>query len=375
MGACTHHFKRPWIRNTIIVLYTLTCTSLLTAFFVPYSGLKTFLKHFSNYWLGTFLYILLTIAIVDLGRILLKRMKWVNQEKLASRRIFVLTGTVCISIIAALSVWGILNARVIRTTSYDVTIEKEYKDTKNLKIVLVADLHLGYSIGNRQMEDMVDKINAQKPDIICIAGDIFDNEYEALYQPQKIAAALSKLESRYGVYACYGNHDIQEPILAGFTFASKKDKKESDPRMDQFLMDANIKLLRDESILIDDKFYLVSRPDYEKPGRGITTRKSSSELTDGLDHSLPILLMEHQPKELQELADAGVDLAMCGHTHDGQMFPGNLTIDLMWENAYGYLKKDTMHSIVTSGVGVFGPNMRVGTKSEIVTINVRFQAP
>ena len=81
-------------------------------------------------------------------------------------------------------------------------------------------------------------------------------------------------------------------------------------------------------------------------------------------------MLEHEPRQLQELADAGVDAQFCGHTHDGQMFPGNLTIKMLWENAYGYIKKDGMHSIVTSGVGIFGPNMRVGTKSEIYDIHI-----
>ena len=75
---------------------------------------------------------------------------------------------------------------------------------------------------------------------------------------------------------------------------------------------------------------------------------------------------------LGELADAGVDIDLCGHTHDGQMFPGNLTIKLMWENACGYLQKGKMHNIVTSGVGLFGPNMRVGTKAEICPITIYF---
>lgn len=83
-------------------------------------------------------------------------------------------------------------------------------------------------------------------------------------------------------------------------------------------------------------------------------------------------MLDHEPRELQELAEAGVDLDLCGHTHDGQMFPGNLITSLSWENSCGYLKKGEMHNIVTSGVGVFGPNMRVGTKSEICGVEVRF---
>ena len=83
-------------------------------------------------------------------------------------------------------------------------------------------------------------------------------------------------------------------------------------------------------------------------------------------------MLDHEPSELAELAAAGVDVDLCGHTHNGQLFPGNLTIKLLWENAYGYSRKDAMQVIVTSGVGLFGPNMRVGTRAEICPITLRF---
>ena len=91
-----------------------------------------------------------------------------------------------------------------------------------------------------------------------------------------------------------------------------------------------------------------------------------------MDKSKLIIVLDHQPRELAALAAAGVDLDLCGHTHDGQMFPGNLVVRPFWENFYGYLKKGDMHNIVTSGVGLFGPNMRVGTKAEICPITVHF---
>ena len=282
-----------------------------------------------------------------------------------------IAGCVCALVILIASIWGVVNARIIHVTPYDVTVDKTVEGMDEMKVVLVADLHLGYNIGEKQMQQMVDRINEQDADLVVIAGDIFDNEWEAVEAPETIAATLRSIRSKYGVYACYGNHDIEEPVLAGFTFR-QSEKKESDPRMDEFLKDANITLLRDEGMLIDGKFYLYGRPDAHRPGRGIETRKTPDEITAGLDKDKPIIVLDHQPKELQELADAGVDIDLCGHTHDGQMFPGNLTIKLMWENACGYLQKGKMHNIVTSGVGLFGPNMRVGTKAEICPITIYF---
>lgn len=92
-----------------------------------------------------------------------------------------------------------------------------------------------------------------------------------------------------------------------------------------------------------------------------------------MDKSKPIIILDHEPKELEELSSAGVDMDLCGHTHDGQMFPGNILVAMMWENSCGYLNVDGMHNIVTSGVGVFYPDMRVGTKAEICPITVNFK--
>ena len=368
-------FQNVWVCRGIGLIYFFVVFSILIAFMAPASGFRRFMKLLSNYWLGVLVYTIMTVGIADGLRLLIKypqkNVAFPGRELLFSNVGTAVVGAVCAVIITTVSIYGMINAGNIQTTKYDISIDKKAGKLDSLNVVLIADLHLGYNIGCRHMEKMVDKINAQNPDLVVVAGDIFDNEYEALENPDRLAAILRGIQSKYGVYACYGNHDIQEKILAGFTFGGK-EKKESSVKMDEFLEKSGITLLRDEYVLIDDSFYLYGRPDYERPGRGIDERKSPQEITEELDLSLPVLVIDHEPRELQELADAGVDADLCGHTHDGQLFPGNLTIKLMWENACGYLKKGNMHSIVTSGVGLFGPNMRVGTKSEICDIMMHF---
>lgn len=373
MQACSKHFNNKKIRACIIVIYTFFASAMLIGFLLPANALGRLMKLIGNYWLGVLLYVVLTVLIADAIRLVVKKTKKIPEEYVRSKRTFVIAGTICIVIISTISIWGAINARIIHTTKYNVTINKEVKNIKDLKIALVADLHLGYNIGTPHIKKMVEKINKQNPDLVVIAGDIFDNEYDALDNPKEIVKALKSIKSKYGVYATYGNHDIKEKVLAGFTFSKKGEKKESDIRMDQLLEDANIDLLRDEEVMIEDSIYLYGRPDYRRPGRGITTRKTPEEITENMDKDKPIIVIDHEPSELQELADAGVDMDLCGHTHDGQVFPGNITSALMWENSYGYLKKDNMHNIVTSGVGLFGPNMRVGTIAEVVIINVKFR--
>lgn len=361
-------FRKKSIRIVLGILYLFTAFSPGIGFLTPAGTMQRILKGLGFYWMGIMLYAVLIVIVIDLFRLIIKKI-W--KKPFSSLRPS-LVGTISFLLIAAVSIYGMVNARLIQTTSYDVTIEKKAGDLDSLKIALVADLHLGYSVGTSQMRQMVEKINAQHPDLVVIAGDIFDNEYEALGDPDELIRILSSLKSTYGTYACYGNHDIQEPILAGFTF-HQNGKKMSDPRMDTFLEKAGITLLSDESVLINNAFYLYGRPDYERPGRGISNRKKPEEITENLNQNKPIIVIDHEPRELSELADAGIDLDLCGHTHDGQIFPANIITNLVWENACGYLQKGSMHNIVTSGVGIFGPNMRVGTRSEICMINVHFQ--
>lgn len=374
LEKCCPYLRKKRIRIPVITLYLFVVFCILLAFFLEPSAERRLLKQFSNTWLGVLLYALPVMGTADLIRFLMKRFSFRAKEKLFAARTHGIVGGVCILIITGLSITGIRNANALQVTDYELYVEKKAGDLEELNIILAADLHMGYSVGTEQIRRMVEKINQEDADIVVIAGDIFDNEYEALEDPEALAEILSGIRSRYGVYACYGNHDIQEKILAGFTFSSDREKT-SDPRMDAFLEKAGIRLLRDEALLIDNAFYLYGRPDRDRPGRGIQVRKTPEQITAGMDHAKPIIVLDHQPRELQELADAGVDVDLCGHTHDGQTFPGNLVIGLFWENPCGYLKKDGMHNIVTSGVGVFGPNMRLGTKAEICRITVHFDSP
>lgn len=373
LGALNGLFKKTWIRAAISLLYCFAAAAMLIAFFWPMGPLRRILKLIGNYWLGILLYLVLAVGAAKLVRFVHFLMVKGRMMKCGRRSLKkdIAAGAVCAAFVIGLSAWGMYNARIIHVTPYEMTVNKDGGNVDSLNVILIADLHLGYNIGTAQMSDMVGKINEQEADIVVIAGDIFDNEYEALDDPDKLAAILRSIKSKYGVYACYGNHDVEEKILAGFTFGGN-EKKESSREMDKFLDKAGIRLLKDEAVLIDDSFYLYGRPDAQRPGSGIDKRKTAGELTEGLDTDKPIIVIDHEPREFEELAEAGVDVDLCGHTHDGQMFPANLVTAAMWENSYGYLKKGSMHTVVTSGVGVFGPNMRVGTIAEICRVNIHF---
>ena len=370
MKHCNHRFN--WLRFKVpfAVVYLFMALSPVIAFLLPKSAVAIVIRRISTYWIGIMLYSLLYVVLFDLLRLIAKHTKLKN-TLLFSRGSVISIGSVVVACAVATCLYGIFNARNIKVNEYSVTVNKSCGSDKHLKAVLVADLHMGYAIGVDHITNMVEKINQQDADIVIIAGDIFDNSYDGMDDPEGIKAQLKSIKSKYGVYAVYGNHDIDEKILMGFTFDWGGKQLHSE-KMTNFMKECNIKLINDESVLINDEFYLVGRRDTDKPGTEGGTRAEISELTKDLDKTKPIFVLSHEPDELQKTADAGADIDFSGHTHDGQLFPGNLTIGLFWENPCGMIKKDNMYSIVTSGVGVYGTFMRVGTDAEICSVDIDF---
>lgn len=370
MKHCNHRFN--WLRFKVpfAVVYLFMALSPVIAFLLPKSAVAIVIRRISTYWIGIMLYSLLYVVLFDLLRLIAKHTKLKN-TLLFSRGSVISIGSVVVACAVATCLYGIFNARNIKVNEYSVTVNKSCGSDKHLKAVLVADLHMGYAIGVDHITNMVEKINEQDADIVIIAGDIFDNSYDGMDDPEGIKAQLKSIKSKYGVYAVYGNHDIDEKILMGFTF-DWGGKQLNSEKMTNFIKECDIKLINDESVLINDEFYLVGRRDTDKPGTEDGTRAEISELTKDLDKTKPILVLSHEPDELQKTADAGADIDFSGHTHDGQLFPGNLTIGLFWENPCGMIKKDNMYSIVTSGVGVYGTFMRVGTDAEICSVDIDF---
>lgn len=202
----------PWFRKrkhwaVPAALYAFFALSFVLAFPLPAGRLKRALMLIGNYWLGVLLYLLLAVLLADGLRLLL--VHGLKLRSLRSARMHRIAGCLCAAAILVTSVCGVINARIVRVTPYEITVNKSVDGMESMKVVLLADLHLGYNVGLAQMERMVARVNEQDADVVVIAGDIFDNAWEAVEEPEQIAAVLRGIRSRYGVYAVYGNHDIE----------------------------------------------------------------------------------------------------------------------------------------------------------------------
>ena len=101
-------------------------------------------------------------------------------------------------------------------------------------------------------------------------------------------------------------------------------------------------------------------------------RKSVKELTENLDKEKPLFFINHEPNHLEDYEKFGTDIVLSGHTHAGQFFPLTIVQPFAWENYWGVIKKGDMYSAVTSGIGVYGPDIRVFTDSEIMQLKIEF---
>ena len=359
-----------------LVVMVVMASSIFFGKFLPESHTQYMILKISNYWIGFLIYIIFFLILADLFLLILNLIekKWNHISYYSQmRRGYYVIGIVVIILSIGFTTYGGIHAKKIQTAEYDITVHKTVDGTDQLNVALIADLHLGYSVGCPEMKRMVKKINDLNPDIVILAGDIFDNDYDALDDPEQLEKILKGIQSKYGVYAVFGNHDVKETLVAGFSIGSAKNAKR-DSRMDTFLENSDIHIMEDETVLVDQKFYLTGRLDGEKTGYGSTKRASLNTLSkDWKDKDRPVLVINHEPANLSEYADAGVDVLLSGHTHAGQFFPLTITCPITWENYWGIKQVDNMYSLVTSGVGVYGPDMRVGTDSEVMFVRIHFE--
>jgi len=316
-------------------------------------GIKNLLNGYSAYWMSVVTYLILLFPVGDLSILLLRR---IRKALLFSPKVCLIELAVVAGCTLLIVICGLIHAGTFVHKSYQVECNKDLQG-EELKIVMISDLHLGATNSEGRLENMVEEINKEQADVVCIAGDLFDNDFEAIRNPEQCAATLRKISAKYGVYACLGNHDSGETC----------------PQMIAFLPTCNITLLCEEALEVDGRFVLAGRLDEVAMGdyAGME-RLSLDEVVEGVDRTLPVIVMDHRPTYIDEYPD-WVDLVLSGHTHYGQVTPGQLVTEVMYPKAYGYYRKTAAspQMIVSSGAGTWGPPIRVGTDNEIVTIYLR----
>jgi predicted MPP superfamily phosphohydrolase len=221
---------------------------------------------------------------------------------------------------------------------------------------MASDIHLGTIIGRKQFGQIVSMINERDPDLVLFPGDILDEDPAPVIH-DNLGGLLRSIRSRYGVLAITGNHEY----IGGVEVACR------------FLAEHGIRVLRDQSVRLGDFLHVIGREDRSIERFTGKPRKPLAELMRDVDRRLPVILMDHQPFALEEAVRNGVDLQLSGHTHHGQMWPLNLVTKMIYEISWGYIRKENTQFYVSSGVGTWGPPVRIGNRPEIVEINLHFE--
>jgi len=343
--------KINWIIYTCI--YVVVAVSFILARLPLPSAVKGITGSIGSIWMGVFLYLLMFFLLSDLIILIGSAVKLIPANMLQKTRFFAGTAVILLSI--GVVCYGLYNANQTRFVSYDVQLNRSMSG--EMKIVFISDLHLGDTNSEKRLEGITRLINGLSPDIVCMVGDIFNDNYYSIKNPDKASALFKSIKATYGVYASLGNHD------GGRTLGEMTD----------FLDRSGVKLLNDDYAIIDGRLVLIGRLDSSPIGGfGELSRGDFSEVMARIDANLPVVVMDHNPGNVGQYG-AETDLVLSGHTHRGQLFPGGLMTKLLFTVDYGHYQKDSgsPHVIVTQGVGTWMMPMRVGTSNEIVSIRIK----
>jgi uncharacterized protein len=251
----------------------------------------------------------------------------------------------------AASLYGVANAAIPRVRSINIKLANLPESWRGRVAALVSDTHLGPVRNRRFAERIVRKLNAARPDIVFLGGDMYDGTAADL---DGLAAPWGRLAAPHGTYFVTGNHEE-------FTGRGKY--------VDAMAC-AGVRVLNNEKLVLDgmqivgvhyrdsadiQRFRSILRRAVIEPGR-------------------PSILLSHAPHRLRIAEEEGISLQLSGHTHGGQIFPFTwMTRRIYGRYTYGLQRLGNMTTYTSSGAGTWGPPLRVGTKPEIVLI--RFGSP
>lgn len=273
----------------------------------------------------------------------------------ASARPAVKQGVKVVAFIATLAVFfttmliGHRNVRYPRVMYQKYTVKRLVPEgaqpEKRMRLVFFSDLHIGEAMTPDYIARAVKLIQDQQPDLILCGGDFIDHRAVYAYDP-RVMASLRSLHAPLGVYYVLGNHEYRDDLEANIRWVSEVGGT----------------LLRDSVAFPGDgPLTLIGRDDWVNGNR-----KPFEVIANEADPMRgPVVLMEHTPASIDSIGDSPVDLILCGHTHGGQIWPGQLMVWWRYGMVSGTRPVGEREVCISSGIGSAGATYRVGTRSEI----------
>lgn len=347
-----------WFKWVMSILYVITAVSYFVAKGLlgnTYSFYYDFFLYTGAFGFALVVYVLQILIIIDLGRFIIRKSKYnyLLKDNYPRKKFIAFITTIILTGILVTA--GEINADDIVVRELNIELPYEHVPYSEIRLMFFSDLHLSPLNDERQMDHII-KINKElKPDIILMGGDIVDDTEGNLHR-DNVDVLMKKLYAPKGVYTILGNHE--------YIVGAEKSIK--------FLKECGVNVIRDTVIVFDDFLQIAGRDDFTSERFGGVRRKELTDLLKTADNRKPVILLDHQPHNLSDVIKNKIDLQLSGHTHHGQMFPGNLITNLIYEVSYGYKKIGETIFYVSSGVGTWGPPIRLGSKSEVVLIDLKF---
>lgn len=273
----------------------------------------------------------------------------------ASARLAVKQGVKVVAFIATLAVFfttmviGHRNVRYPRVMYQKYTVKRLVPEgaqpEKRMRLVFFSDLHIGEAMTPDYIARAVKLIQDQQPDLILCGGDFIDHRAVYAYDP-RVMASLRSLHAPLGVYYVLGNHEYRDDLEANIRWVSEVGGT----------------LLRDSIAFPGNgPLTLIGRDDWVNGNR-----KPFEVIANEADPLRgPVVLIEHTPASIDSIGDSPVDLILCGHTHGGQIWPGQLMVWWRYGMVSGTRPVGEREVCISSGIGSAGATYRVGTRSEI----------
>lgn len=338
-----YSYAFPLLRsNALIAFYLVLTVNTVVCYTFP-SALPSFISRISawtsGYWIAYLYYSLMLMLVHGISYGVFRVLKIsLPYEK------FVSYGLVMLVLFIVWGSWHAFNP-VIRT---ETILTSKFSEGSSYKIILLSDLHLGRELGYKYSEGLVKLVNQQEPDLVLIAGDIVDEKIEYV-EDENSLMPLKRINAPLGVVGIFGNHD----------YFDKPNK------LKVLLEENKVKILTDETKWINEKLKITGLRDYHiEPGTQALEKLSVD------NQKYYSILLDHQPRRIDEAAQAGYDLYLAGHTHTGQLFPNRLITRKMYKLDYGLKKIDDFTAVVSNGYGFWGPAVRTEVRPEIVVINI-----
>jgi predicted MPP superfamily phosphohydrolase len=307
-----------------------------------------FIMLICNTWYIASLYIAMALIVLEIVRLSNRIHPWYPTfiKRHWNTVKFMLFILIVLSI-TGLMIKGYENATNPEVRYVDVPLSKSLGEREQLTIALMSDLHIGEFVGRKNVQRFVERCNAERPDLVVLAGDIMDYESRMAEQGH-IEEILQQLRAPLGVYMVLGNHEYRANRMAKLRWLAKTGET----------------LLVDTVVSPDSTFYLIGRDD------AVNSKRASLEtLLQGVDKSKPLIVIDHQPFAW-DVIDNQCDLGLFGHTHNGQYWPAPLLLKFFFKYPYGYYVVNDTHLYVSSGIGFAGQPYRIGTRSELVILRL-----